>query len=188
MGRKESDLLSDSAIDREIREALAVNPSPEFLARVRTRIANEPLRVRFPYVRLVGAVALSAFVTLAVGLSTSRRDNPTPSEPMTTEIPRPGTDITLDPASAANAALDERGGHGSTKSRPHMTKPESPVVLVSPDEMIAFRQLMAAVAERKFEVSLLVPAPMPHRDASIAITIPPINIEPLSTNDEGVQQ
>ena len=29
-------------IDQEIRDALKVEPSPEFLARVRTRIANEP--------------------------------------------------------------------------------------------------------------------------------------------------
>src|SRR5260370_303237 len=29
-------------IDQEIRDALNVDPSPEFLARVRTRVANEP--------------------------------------------------------------------------------------------------------------------------------------------------
>src|SRR5688572_32332891 len=34
--------LNDPALGREIESLLAVEPSPEFLARVRTRIANEP--------------------------------------------------------------------------------------------------------------------------------------------------
>jgi hypothetical protein len=34
----------DDEIGRDITRALAVDPSPEFLARVRTRIANEPER------------------------------------------------------------------------------------------------------------------------------------------------
>src|SRR5262249_3067036 len=35
------DNREDSALEREIEALLAVNPSPEFLARIRTRIANE---------------------------------------------------------------------------------------------------------------------------------------------------
>ena len=34
--------LTDDALERDIARALAVDPSPEFVARVRTRIANEP--------------------------------------------------------------------------------------------------------------------------------------------------
>lgn len=34
--------LSDSQLDRELESALGVEPSPEFLARVRTRVAAEP--------------------------------------------------------------------------------------------------------------------------------------------------
>ena len=34
--------LSDSQLDRELESALGVEPSPEFLARVRTRVATEP--------------------------------------------------------------------------------------------------------------------------------------------------
>ena len=33
-------------LDRQIQEALAVDPSPEFLARVRIRLAEEPRRYR----------------------------------------------------------------------------------------------------------------------------------------------
>jgi len=34
--------LSDSQLERELESALGVEPSPEFLARVRTRVASEP--------------------------------------------------------------------------------------------------------------------------------------------------
>ena len=36
------DVLSDAQLDRELEAALGVDPSPEFLARVRTCIASEP--------------------------------------------------------------------------------------------------------------------------------------------------
>jgi hypothetical protein len=39
---RHADALTDDAFDRDIAQALAVDPSPEFVARVRTRIANEP--------------------------------------------------------------------------------------------------------------------------------------------------
>lgn len=39
---RSADALVDQAIDRQLEATLAVDPSPEFLARVRTRIASEP--------------------------------------------------------------------------------------------------------------------------------------------------
>ena len=36
------DAVTDASLDREIESLLAVEPSPEFLARVRTRVAQEP--------------------------------------------------------------------------------------------------------------------------------------------------
>ena len=41
---RSSRAMTDTAIDREIQAALAVDPSPQFVARVRTRIAAEPAR------------------------------------------------------------------------------------------------------------------------------------------------
>lgn len=40
-GRREEQPLSDSALDRELETALGVDPSPQFLARVRMRVAAE---------------------------------------------------------------------------------------------------------------------------------------------------
>ncbi len=60
-------------IDDEIKDALNVDPSPEFLARVRTRIANEPAP---PAWRgswtLAAAGAMAAVVVVAVIVSRPR--------------------------------------------------------------------------------------------------------------------
>ena len=39
--RRSADALIDAALDRELEAALAVDPSPEFTARVRTRVRSE---------------------------------------------------------------------------------------------------------------------------------------------------
>jgi hypothetical protein len=63
--------------DQEIRDALRVDPSPEFLARVRTRIAGEPAPSAWRWSWTVAAVgALAALVLIAVVLSRPRHENP----------------------------------------------------------------------------------------------------------------
>ena len=66
------------ALDRDLSAALAVDPSPEFLARVRERIAREPEPRfwRMPRLLLAGA-ALSAVVAVAV--SVGRVDDRVPA-------------------------------------------------------------------------------------------------------------
>ena len=45
--QRQADALTDEALDGDLSRALAVDPSPEFVARVRTRIASEPAQSRF---------------------------------------------------------------------------------------------------------------------------------------------
>ena len=67
--------------DQEIRDALKVDPSPEFLARVRTRIAGEPAPSAWRWSWTVAAVgALAAVVLIAVVMSRPRRENPSAAE------------------------------------------------------------------------------------------------------------
>jgi hypothetical protein len=57
-------------IDEEIREALDVDPSPEFLARVRTRIATEPAPFSWRWSWTIAAAgALAAAVIVAIALT-----------------------------------------------------------------------------------------------------------------------
>ena len=38
--------LNDLDVDRELQSLLAADPSPEFVARIRTRIASEPMHTK----------------------------------------------------------------------------------------------------------------------------------------------
>ena len=88
--------MTDRVVDRELRALLAVDPSPEFVARIRTRIASEPAPSRFSIAglqlptaspaglqlptaswwlswKLAGVVAVAAVVVLALVLARSRQ-------------------------------------------------------------------------------------------------------------------
>ncbi len=59
---------SDDPLDREIRRLLAVDPSPAFEARVRTRVAAEPARHAWRAGRLSMGFGAAAALVLAVSL------------------------------------------------------------------------------------------------------------------------
>jgi hypothetical protein len=65
--------LSDAQLDRELEAALGVEPSPEFLARVRTRVAGEPGMVlwrlamqRWSFEPLIGVAVIGIVLTIVV--------------------------------------------------------------------------------------------------------------------------
>ena len=62
------DPLTDGEIDRALAKALAVDPSPEFVARVRMRIATEPEPSdwRFSWVFAAGACTLAIAITVTL--------------------------------------------------------------------------------------------------------------------------
>jgi hypothetical protein len=69
---KAQEALHDSQLDRDIESAVGIDPSPEFLARVRTRIASEPV-VEFGFSRIrrlsfapLAAVAIAGIVLAVV--------------------------------------------------------------------------------------------------------------------------
>jgi hypothetical protein len=69
------------ALDRELAAALAVDPSPEFVARVRARIASEPAPSSWRMPRLVLAAG-----TLAVAVGLSVLVAPRPAPPIETPV------------------------------------------------------------------------------------------------------
>ena len=60
------------ALDRELAHALAVDPSPEFVARVRARIADEPAPSTWRMPRVLMAAGAAAVLILAVVVVTPR--------------------------------------------------------------------------------------------------------------------
>lgn len=74
--------MDDLELDRELDGALAVTPSPEFVARVRTKIAEAP-RPSFTagWLKPAAAVGCAALLAIAVGLPREdARLKPTPAE------------------------------------------------------------------------------------------------------------
>jgi hypothetical protein len=62
--------LTDEALERDLARALAVEPSPEFLARVRTRIASEPAPRAWKVSWLIGAVGAVAAAVIVAAIAT----------------------------------------------------------------------------------------------------------------------
>jgi hypothetical protein len=188
MGRKEPDLLNEVAIDRDIRQALAVDPSPEFLARVRMRIANEAPVRRLPY---AWTAAITFGVTaLAIALSLVGRPKEVAFETMPSSVAGPMTmDIVLDPVEPA--AVPAQTGHPSVnRPRRPPTRHELDQVLVSPGDRVAFESFITNVGAGNFVLSFEEPPAVIDTQAFTDIAIPPISIDSIApvAPAEGVHQ
>ena len=196
MDGKRSDPLSDAALDRELATALQVDPSPEFMARVRLRVAAEPRRAGWRLaVGFAAVAAVAAIVAVAVTLITGplpvgleRRD--TAAVPQAAreraggaaqETPRPAApDVDtaqsagLRPGAARRPRRVETLALVLERTEPGDAPPFADV-LVSAEEVRAFELLVAAILQQR------VP-PMPPADEAPglrAVELPEIGIAPL---------
>jgi len=215
MADERTDEMTPSAIEREIARALAVDPSPEFVARVRMRIASEPPPRRTWWMPvLVGATAIAAAVTIVLvapwrGAQVQLKKAADPQvrlKPDTTPErategvgsgfsrtrTSPGeTQIRLKP-DATEAVAPIRGvgsGFSRTSRTPKTTddvRPAEPELLVSREESDALRRLLARASQHPIVVDTLVlDAADPVDLAPPEIAIEPIKIEPLVPQTNG---
>lgn len=169
--------LSGSALDRELTEALGIEPSPEFLARVRTRVAAEPVR---PAWRLVveplASVAIAGIV-LALLVPKLMRDETVPTvEPprvasVVPDIPRPVAPVVSGKAERRRSPVPRTAAANTTPLR------LSPV-LVAEDERRAFELFVAAVGQGQVPEAALEPAVDAQREMA-DLSIAPLVIAPL---------
>jgi hypothetical protein len=161
-------------IDRELASLLSVEPSPEFRARVRARLAGEPApHSWFLQGRLAGiGVAALAIVTAVVVGRVDRPNKPPRSLP-------PAVRTSLLPSVPASPMVTP-ASRVATGSRPPRRREAE--VLVAPSEVRGLRQLAAIV--RQGRTQLMFPdedtravSPDPVKD----IVITPIAIAPLET-------
>jgi hypothetical protein len=147
-------------IDEQIREALDVDPSPEFLARVRTRIASEPAPSAWRSSWTVAAVgALAAALVIAVVVSRTSTGATQPFRPAADNAgSRPGT-AEGDTKRSADAFALHPGSHTApavarqkpraTPMVPGLSRTISasiePEILIDPREGIALQRLLAGV-------------------------------------------
>lgn len=185
--------MSDAALDRDIQEALAVQPSAGFAARLRARLASEPDPAAWPMRGIfAGACAVAAAVVLAIVASIPRPPDEHVSSLGDTQPP-PAQVVDTEPSpSAEPLKVDASERRGVPRSRARSRSRTQPEVILSPAELKGLRQMMAAVREGRFQ-AVFPPDPF-DADAPLAaepeITIPPITIEPIDRLNqvEGVSQ
>lgn len=180
--------MTDRDLDRQLANALDVTPSAEFLARLRSRISEEPPAAgalpslsRPRWATAAGLLA-AAGLLLAVVLRVQSPSVP-PEQPVQAarDIQLSRSEPTL-PVSAVptGEAPDRHLEHRPTMSAVRRPDPE---VLVSPGEMAGVRLLLAATQDDR-----LIAALGATRTSTFADTIPvpddivlaPVTIEPLN--------
>ena len=205
-----------SAIDRELADALAVEPSPDFVARVRVHVANEPPPRRAwagwtTWMPVTAGVLVAATVVLMIVVPPHPKVGPAPgsdrvlsADPVAEATPAPPTapGVTLAPVLSAGPSGGRtvprvvpgfRSSPLGAASRTATTSAHAePEVLISQDEAAALRQLMARAGEGRLVVGpAIVQTSSVQADAlPPEISIALIKIDPLNSpnGEEGVRQ
>jgi hypothetical protein len=179
------DPMNDAALERDIERALAVDPSPEFLVRVRTRIAEEPSPAsrRFGWLfagvataAVAAAVVLAIFDVSPVHQRASARLLASRSIGSAVEVPSldgVGADRRVRPESPSSVGPT----HGSGPTTTGVAA--EPTTLFDHRETMALQRLIAGVRDARVDLTpLLEEAPMALQSLD-NLVIPPITIEPL---------
>ncbi|HZM93824.1 MAG TPA: hypothetical protein VFB92_10405 [Vicinamibacterales bacterium] len=183
--------MSDETLEREIEAALGIDPSPEFLPRIRARIASERVnevwlwRGLWQWAGAGVAVAGVAIIGLWIlnGPASGSRDVRVANAP---QRPGPASDSGM-VADAANsgssptpAPVRRPAAYTTRVPRDRMATP--PEVVISRDEAVALRQLIAAIAARQVE-AVDIPK-LEGESAPIApieeIVLEPIELSPMA--------
>jgi hypothetical protein len=175
------------ALERQLRDALDIQPSPDFAARVRARVAAEAADRRRSG-SWAFLLAVAAAVILLVVVASRHAD-----EVLLSSRRLPALESTRFAMPMAPAAISWplESTHVGTSREPRQPgapsvrapRPRDPEVLISLDEARAIRALITGIAEGR-----IVPASLPPDNPSpVEIVIPPIVIEPITSNGEGVR-
>ena len=154
-------------LDRQIQEALAVDPSPDFQARVRICLAEEPQRYRVETGWLLfGVAGLTAVAVLVVFVSSRNEVRPRSPAVVTPAVSgAPMVELMSTPAiqkpTAERVRRMTRGAATGT-------------VLVPPSEREAFRRFVEAVTANPLTYSVL-----PGSREDVLLSVPDITIEPI---------
>lgn len=178
--------LTDFELDTALNDALTVDPSPDFLARLREKLAGEEISGSrpFPFVLVTVTLAAAAMVFAVVMLE--RQIVEQPRVPVAAAIV-PGKAIAASDAPVAVAAsaqpVHETRRRPETSRRLQRIQRPAPAepgdVLIPAAEQQALRRLL----ERP-PTAVLRFAPSIEPTAVAAIAIPPLTIDPLSPQGE----
>jgi hypothetical protein len=181
-------MFSEQDVDRELKAALSVSPSPDFEARVLQRVeADRPSAWAARY----GWLAAAASLVIAAGVFYALNRAPV------VVAPPPSTQIVERPAPRVEMPPPETPARKNTSEPPRVqtvrasrTAPrtDEPEVIVPLNQMEAVRRLVRAVNEGRLEAP---PEPLkgpmaPPANVSIPpVVVAPIPLSPLSPGREG---
>jgi hypothetical protein len=195
--------MTESVVDREMQTMLAVDPSPEFVARVRARIAEESHSSRwwtswtFAAVAAAAAVAIAAFVARPAEQTTSpARVAPDIASAVTGPAKAGGSVPPREqPTSTQHAAQQHlrsdsrRAGRGPAQTGSHAPDHiQNAEILIDARESAALRALILGIHSGAVDLQ-----PVFRLSAPSAMELPPIGeiaIQPITIDplEEGVRQ
>jgi hypothetical protein len=183
----------DSQLDRELGAALGIEPSPEFVARVRTRIASEPEPLRWRRTLVVSgfsrafeplmAVAIVG-VVVAVVIPTFMRGDDVRRPAVTTMAGDASRHVVRQRPSAREVTPIGLSATRRARRAVATAMNELPLRLSQPvfsdDDRRVYLQFIAAVGDGRVPPAT-EPAAAAHDDAasSAALRIEPLAIDPL---------
>ena len=193
--------LSDSQLDRELESALGVEPSPEFLARVRTRVADEPepqpwrLPIRRWSFEPLAGVALAGIVLSVVVpnlMRNAKRSGPDvavarhvdgPIRQAVEELPPLSRERVVAPAARQGVArpveADVYVGLSRESDAVHTVPLRLSQPLFSEDERRAFMHFVDAFEEGRLPPVVTAAAAAEQPDARTDRRLEPLVIDPL---------
>jgi hypothetical protein len=148
-GNRPRQPLTDSALDRELESALGIEPSPEFLARARTRVAAEPEPSSWrPVFEPLWAVAIVG-LALAVAVPRWMRDAEILSKAVVGPIAEAVETPPIEAGVHAGQPVERVVVAAPVRHRPARVVDEVPLQLSTPlfseEERRVFEQYFAAV-------------------------------------------
>jgi hypothetical protein len=171
--------VTDADLDREIEAALAVDPSPWLIARVRARVASQPIRRTIPWRWAIGSMCAAA---TAIAIVTGARDEEIARlKPSPTAMPSPT--VVVSPSEVVSPTVPKTAPSmrsAVSESRSLVDDPSIPEVIIDPEDVKAFQQLIVSTSERRFEASFDA-TPPETAWVTTELSVAPIVIEPLES-------
>ena len=179
--------MNDDQLKREIEDALSVEPSPQFAAQVRARIAESPQPSRF-WIRWSVAAAAGLAAAAVVTLVFFDLREPGFSEPVKVATP-----VHAHVKEAPLMPVPEPTVTPGKARKPSST--QEPEVVIDPREVAGFRKFVEGVQEDRIDLTKLIelqqaaakPAPVEEIALMPIGDLTPIVIESLSIGTRRIE-
>jgi hypothetical protein len=180
-------MFSEQDVDRELKAALSVAPSPDFEACVLQRVeADRPSRWPAHYGWLAAAASLVLVASVFYSLNRTPAVVAEPPAPQIVEHPAPRIEMPRHEAPAGTNTSEPPRAQTVRASVVSLPSPRTtePEVLVSPDQMEAVRRLVRAANEGRFVEAPAEPVPGPMAPPA-AVGVTPFVVEPIPLSPLG---